>query len=139
MAALCASAPCAASGPLRGNPIDNVPKPEKPTQAAPAPISMPTLPAQAAVQARLRQRVTPRHFDVKGSHVIPFQEITAILRPLAGHETTVAHLVQEVDKITQLYQKQGYPLSFALLQQQDFSKGLEIGRACGRERVCQYV
>src|SRR3546814_752098 len=87
IAALCASAPCAASGPLRGNPIDNVPKPEKPTQAAPAPISMPTLPAQAAVQARLRQRVTPRHFDVKGSHVIPFQEITAILRPLAGHET----------------------------------------------------
>lgn len=122
--ALCISSPCLAAGPLRGNPIDNLPKPEKPAQPAPAPVATPVPSAQAAVQARLQQRIVPRHFDVSGSHAIPFKDITAILTPLAGHETTVAHLVQEVDKITQLYRSRGYPLSFALLQQQNFANGL---------------
>lgn len=122
--ALCVSGPCLAAGPLRGNPIDNLPKPEKPAQPAPAPLATPVPSAQAAVQARLRQKIVPRHFDVSGSHAIPFNEITAILTPLAGHETTVGHLVQEVDKITQLYRSKGYPLSFALLQQQDFANGV---------------
>jgi hemolysin activation/secretion protein len=121
----CFSASSYAAGPLRGNPVDNLPQPERPRGAtAPAPLATPTPSAQAAVRERLRQHVTPRHFDVKGSHVIPFNDIVAILRPLAGHETTVAHLVQEVNKITSLYQQKGYPLSFALLQQQDFAKGL---------------
>lgn len=111
---------------MRGNPLDSLPKIETPGPAArPAPpVRQEANDAQAAVARRLQQRLIPRFFDVKGNTVVSLTEIATILEPLAGREMTVAQLVQEVNKITALYQQQGYPLSFALLQDQDFANGL---------------
>lgn len=124
-----ATGPTHAEGPLRGNPVDALPRIQTPaTSDAPRPqpaLQAPT-PEQRAVQARLAQRLVPRSFDVSGVRALPFDEISNLLAPLAGKETTVGALVQEVDKITALYRARGYPLSFALLQNQSFAGGLVV-------------
>lgn len=79
--------------------------------------------AQSALQARLRQQLVIQSFDVSGSQSIPFEQITAILEPLAGKQLSVAELIQQINQITLLYQQYGYPLSFAILQEQDFAQG----------------
>ena len=124
---LLGSAASRADGPLRGNPVDALPRVQTPANTG-APRPQPTLqaptPEQQAVQARLAQRIVPRNFDVSGVRTLPFDEVSAILAPLAGKETTVGALVAEVNKITALYRERGYPLSFALLQNQSFANGL---------------
>ncbi|MFU1910421.1 ShlB/FhaC/HecB family hemolysin secretion/activation protein [Bordetella hinzii] len=117
--------PVWADGPLRGNPVDALPQIERPPAAAPPTPVAPT-PEQQAVAARLAQHIVPRHFDVSGVKTIPFEEVSAFLTPLAGKDITVAQLVAEVDKITVLYRERGYPLSFALVQNQDFANGLVV-------------
>jgi hemolysin activation/secretion protein len=83
-------------------------------------------PEQLALRARLAQRIVPRNFDVTGVRAIPFEEVSALLSPLAGKEISLGELVQQVDKITQLYRDKGYPLSFALVQNQAFANGLVV-------------
>lgn len=117
--------PVWADGPLRGNPVGALPQIERPPAAAPPTPVAPT-PEQQAVAARLAQHIVPRHFDVSGVKTIPFEEVSAFLTPLAGKDITVAQLVAEVDKITVLYRERGYPLSFALVQNQDFANGLVV-------------
>ncbi|MGV2862023.1 ShlB/FhaC/HecB family hemolysin secretion/activation protein [Achromobacter sp. ESBL13] len=121
------SAPARADGPLRGNPVDSVPQLERPPGATqPPPVVQTATPEQLALQARLAQRIVPRNFDVSGVHAIPFDEVSAILSPLSGKEISLGELVQQVDKITQLYRDKGYPLSFALVQNQTFANGLVV-------------
>jgi hemolysin activation/secretion protein len=118
-----------ADTPMRGNPVDSLPfigRPQQPA-AAPAPTVAPVpTPEQQSVQSRLAQRIVPRHFDVSGVHALPFAEVSGVLTPLAGKETTVGELVEQVNKITELYRSRGYPLSFALLQNQNFDKGVVV-------------
>ncbi|WP_447990338.1 ShlB/FhaC/HecB family hemolysin secretion/activation protein [Achromobacter spanius] len=116
-----------ADGPLRGNPVDALPQLERPPGATqPPPVVQTATPEQLALQARLAQRIVPLNFDVSGVHAIPFDEVSAILSPLSGKEISLGDLVQQVDKITQLYRDKGYPLSFALVQNQTFAKGLVV-------------
>ena len=100
---------------------------ETPAPVAPAPaMQLPQAPsaAQDAILQRLQQVVVPQHFDVSGSHSIPFEEIVAIIEPLAQQQLTIAELVNQTNRITMLYQEQGFPLSFAILPEQDFANGL---------------
>lgn len=116
-----------ADGPLRGNPVDAMPQIERPPSATqPPPVVQTATPEQLALQARLAQRIVPRHFDVTGVHEMPFEEVSALLEPLSGKEISLGELVQQVDKITQLYRDRGYPLSFALVQNQAFANGLVV-------------
>lgn len=117
-----------AAAPLRGNPLDGVEIPapsELASQPQPTPVTTQAPPpSQEGVQNLLAQRLTIRNFDVSGARTLPFAEISAILEPLAGRTVTVSELASEVNRITELYQQQGYLLSFAMLQQQDFADGL---------------
>ncbi|WP_144638166.1 ShlB/FhaC/HecB family hemolysin secretion/activation protein [Bordetella genomosp. 13] len=116
-----------AAGPLRGNPVDSIPPIDsRPQPPEPAPAVQAPTPEQLAVQARLAQRIVVRNFDVSGVNAIPFDEVSNILAPLSGKEMAVGDLVKEVDKITELYRARGYPLSFALLQNQTFANGLVV-------------
>jgi hemolysin activation/secretion protein len=125
--ALGAGADARAEGPLRGNPVDAMPKLERPPSATqPPPVVQTATPEQLALRARLAQRIVPRNFDVTGVRAIPFEEVSALLSPLAGKEISLGELVQQVDKITQLYRDKGYPLSFALVQNQAFANGLVV-------------
>ncbi|WP_341668997.1 ShlB/FhaC/HecB family hemolysin secretion/activation protein [Alcaligenes sp. SDU_A2] len=114
-----------ADAPLRGNPVDSLPPISAPAPQTPtAPLAIPANSRQsAALQARLQQSLLVRSFDVSGSRSIPFEQITAILEPLAGKRLTIAELIKQVNRITTLYQEQGYPLSFAILQEQSFTDG----------------
>lgn len=87
-------------------------------------MAAPATPGQSAVSGILGQRVVPRYFDVSGVNAIPFDDVVALLEPLAGKEVSVADLVRETNRITELYKNHGYALSFALLQNQDFADGL---------------
>ncbi len=125
--ALAAPGNARADGPLRGNPVDSMPKLERPPSATqPPPVVQTATPEQMALQARLAQRIVPRNFDVSGVRAIPFEEVAALLSPLAGKEISLGELVQQVDKITLLYREKGYPLSFALVQNQSFANGLVV-------------
>ncbi len=116
-----------ADGPLRGNPVDAMPQIERPpTATQPPPVVQAQTPEQLALQARLAQRIVPRNFDVTGVHEMPFEEVANLLSPLSGKEISLGELVQQVDKITQLYRDRGYPLSFALVQNQSFANGLVV-------------
>ncbi|MFF7399622.1 ShlB/FhaC/HecB family hemolysin secretion/activation protein [Achromobacter sp. NPDC008082] len=124
---LACSAAARADGPLRGNPVDALPQLERPPGAVqPPPVVQTATPEQLALQARLAQRIVPLNFDVSGVHAIPFEEVSGILSPLSGKEISLGELVQQVDKITQLYRDKGYPLSFALVQNQTFANGLVV-------------
>jgi len=104
-----------------------MPQIERPPGATqPPPVVQTATPEQLALQARLAQRIVPRHFDVTGVHAMPFEEVSALLEPLSGKEISLGELVQQVDKITQLYRDRGYPLSFALVQNQTFANGLVV-------------
>lgn len=116
-----------AEGPLRGNPVDALPRVERPPSARqPPPVVRTATPEQLALQARLAQRIVPRNFDVSGVRAIPFEEVSAVLAPLADKEISLGELVAQVDKITQLYRDKGFPLSFALVQNQTFANGLVV-------------
>ncbi len=67
--------------------------------------------------AQFRRQRRARH-SIRGS--------IRTAQPLAGKEISLGELVQEVDKITQLYRDKGFPLSFALLQNQTFANGLVV-------------
>lgn len=120
MAALNAQA---ADSPIRGNPLDSLPPVPMPRPAAP-PVAVPATPSSNAAQALLGQRLVPKNFDVSGVTAIDFNELVAVLEPLAGKEISVAELIQYADRITALYRDHGYALSFALIQSQDFRDGL---------------
>lgn len=111
---------------LRGNPVDAVPALRQPAAPPAAGQLAPAgqRPGEAETAAVLAQSVTPRSFVVEGVTAVPFDEVVALLEPLAGRETTVAALAQEVNAITRLYQQRGFSLSYALLQHQDFSQGI---------------
>jgi hemolysin activation/secretion protein len=115
-----------ADGPIRGNPLESIPSLEKPQQPKPgAPLQAPVpTPEQQAVAARLNQHIVPRNFDVSGVHAIPFTDVSGILAPLAGKDITIGQLVQQVDRITAMYRERGFPLSFAVIQNQDFANGV---------------
>src|SRR5690606_11109084 len=113
----------AADGRLQGNPLETLPPAPAPRQE-PAPMATPSAPDQAAVSGILARRVTPQYFDVSGVSAIPFDEVAALLEPLAGKNVSVADLVRETNRTTELYKRRGYAVSFALLQNQDFADGL---------------
>lgn len=125
---LASALPAWGQGALRGNPVDALPPLERPapTQPATSPVIAVPSPEEEAIRQRLAQRLVPRHFDVTGVRTLPFDQVQAVLQPLAGKETTIGQLAQEVNKITALYQEAGYPLSFALLQDQTFANGLVV-------------
>ncbi|AVJ28946.1 ShlB-type family protein [Achromobacter spanius] len=124
---LAAGTSARAEGPLRGNPVDALPRLERPPSSRqPPPVVQTATPEQLALQARLAQRIVPRNFEVTGVRAIPFEEVSAVLAPLAGKEISLGELVAQVDKITQLYRDKGFPLSFALVQNQTFANGLVV-------------
>jgi len=124
--ALGLSIPVHAAAPLLGNPVDAVPRLDSsPTNDPPAPaqaVTAPT-PQEQALAARMALRLTPRYFDVSGVKSIPFDEVSTLLAPLANQTITLGDLVRKVDEITLLYRSRGFPLSFALVQDQSFADG----------------
>lgn len=112
-----------AQGVVRGNPVDSIPPLEPPRPEKPAPAIVAPTPAEQLLQSRLAHQITVRTFDVTGVAALPFETVSGLLAPLAGQTVTLGQLVQTSDQITALYRSRGYPLSFAVIQNQTFANG----------------
>ncbi|MFA7681004.1 MAG: POTRA domain-containing protein [Pigmentiphaga sp.] len=113
-----------AINPIPGNPVDTITPRPVPSAPPPIPIAAPPTPRDQALKHLLSHTLTPRVFDVSGVTAVPFEDVIAILEPLAGRAMTLGALIDEVNRITALYQQRGFLLSFALIQAQDFKDGL---------------
>ncbi|MFJ2984695.1 MULTISPECIES: ShlB/FhaC/HecB family hemolysin secretion/activation protein [unclassified Pseudomonas] len=59
----------------------------------------------------------------EGGTVYPLSELREHYQPLIGHTITVGELQQFTERLTQRYQRDGYPLSYAYLPPQDLADG----------------
>ncbi|GAB3630353.1 ShlB/FhaC/HecB family hemolysin secretion/activation protein [Pandoraea terrae] len=110
------------SSPVRGNPMDSLPKIEAPKVAAPA-FRLEAPSQEQAVQALLARKIVPKRFGIEGVKSIPFAPVAALFAPLAGKEVTIGDLVEKANEVTAMYQKAGYLLSFGFVPAQDFKDG----------------
>lgn len=107
----------------QGNPLDNLPK----LEPSPAPAVTVDIQPQAldpAMQRLLASRIVPSRFKIAGVESIPFELVAAEFAPLTNREVTVAELLQAANKVTQIYQAKGYPLSFAFVPAQTFKDNI---------------
>ncbi len=113
----------AQSSPTQGNPIDTLPKVDTsrpPQQKIQVEVQRPN----PALDNLLATHLTPTKFQIEGVKTLPFPEIAAYFAPLAGHDITVAQLLQAANEVTKLYADRGYPLSFAFVPAQTFEGGV---------------
>ncbi|WP_426400144.1 ShlB/FhaC/HecB family hemolysin secretion/activation protein [Ralstonia sp. R-29] len=113
----------AQSSPTQGNPIDTLPKVDTsrpPQQKIQVEVQRPN----PALENLLATHLTPTKFQIEGVKTLPFPEIAAYFAPLAGHDITVAQLLQAANDATKLYADRGYPLSFAFVPAQTFEGGV---------------
>ncbi|MDB5963660.1 MAG: ShlB/FhaC/HecB family hemolysin secretion/activation protein, partial [Polaromonas sp.] len=106
-----------------GNPVDQLPaaQPTSPSQGnADIRILPPAQPAQAAAA----RNVTPQRFAIEGVNAIPFDEVAALFKPLAGKPTTVGKVADVAREVSALYRQRGYALSFCFIPEQDFRDGV---------------
>lgn len=109
-----------------GNPLNSLPQvPDtsrqlsSPQQQTPLQLGAP----QPSQQDLVNQTVTVRGINVQGSTAIPFEEVSALFTPFINGSHTVGELNAATQKVTELYQRHGYALSFAYLPPQSFANG----------------
>ncbi|MBI1625861.1 ShlB/FhaC/HecB family hemolysin secretion/activation protein [Comamonas suwonensis] len=115
-----------ASAQLSGNPLNSLPQtPESAQhlQAAPKPVQVQLEKPQPSPQDITSVQVAVRGVNVQGSTAIPFEEVSALFTPFINGTHTVGELNAATQKVSELYQRHGYALSFAYLPPQDFANG----------------
>lgn len=121
--------PCASAADARspglGNPLDSLPKLEQ-SPAQPVSVDIQPQAQDPAMQRLLASRIVPSRFQIAGVETLPFELVAAEFAPLTNREVTVAELLQAAQKVTQLYQQAGYPLSFAFVPAQDFKNNIVV-------------
>ncbi|KGH04694.1 peptidase S2 [Comamonas thiooxydans] len=123
--ALAAWAPLAWSQ-QAGNPLNSLPQtPEaaKNLQQQPRQVPVQIDKPQPSLQDLINLRVAVRGVNVQGSTAIPFEEVSALFTPFINGTHTVGELNAATQKVSELYQRHGYALSFAYLPPQDFANG----------------
>ncbi|CUA92544.1 ShlB/FhaC/HecB family hemolysin secretion/activation protein [Comamonas thiooxydans] len=123
--ALAAWAPLAWSQ-QAGNPLNSLPQtPEaaRNLQQQPRLVPVQIDKPQPSVQDLINLRVAVRGVNVQGSTAIPFEEVSALFTPFINGTHTVGELNAATQKVSELYQRHGYALSFAYLPPQDFANG----------------
>ncbi|QLL14164.1 ShlB/FhaC/HecB family hemolysin secretion/activation protein [Pseudomonas chlororaphis] len=106
--------------------IRNLPVPNLPADAyrptTPAPKLAPPTQTQAQ-PLMMGTTVNVSTVQIEGGTLYPLNELAEIYKPLIGHESTLAQLIEATREITRRYQQDGYLLSYAFLPQQSFDQG----------------
>lgn len=106
--------------------IRNLPEPNLPADAyrptTPAPKLAPPTEPQAQ-PLMMSTTVNVSTVQIEGGTLYPLNELAEIYKPLIGHESTLAQLIEATREITRRYQQDGYLLSYAFLPQQSFDQG----------------
>jgi hemolysin activation/secretion protein len=108
--------------PATVNPLQNLPRVETPV----TPRVQTQVQAQATdprLVALLATPLTPRRFDVTGVHAVPFKEVAALFSPMTGKNVHVSDILNAANKISDIYKKHGYALSFGFVPTQNFADG----------------
>ncbi|MNR82743.1 POTRA domain, ShlB-type [compost metagenome] len=109
----------------QGNPLDSLPKLE-PTPAPTVTVDIQPQVQDPAMQRLLASRIVPSRFQIAGVESIPFELVAAEFAPMTNRQVTVAELLQAANKVTQIYQERGYPLSFAFVPAQSFKDNVVV-------------
>ena len=107
--------------------IRNLPVPNLPADAyrpAAAPLQVPDPGATAAQPLMMSTKVNLKTVQIEGGTIYPLNELADNYKPLIGHETSLAELIEATRNITRRYQQDGYLLSYAFLPQQNFEDGV---------------
>lgn len=122
LAGLPAHAQTAPRLPSTGNPLQTLP--QAPLPKGPPKVETTVAPQQnPAMAAFLALQLTPSRFEVSGVRSVPFDEVIALFKPMAGQRITVARLLGAAEACTKLYRQRGYALSFCYVPSQDFADG----------------
>ncbi|AIC17847.1 potassium ABC transporter ATPase [Pseudomonas chlororaphis] len=106
---------------IRNLPVPNLPADAyRPTTPAPK-LAPPTEPQ--AQPLMMGTTVNVSTVQIEGGTLYPLNELAEIYKPLIGHESTLAQLIEATREITRRYQQDGYLLSYAFLPQQNFDQG----------------
>ncbi|AZD20041.1 putative activation/secretion signal peptide protein [Pseudomonas chlororaphis subsp. aurantiaca] len=106
---------------IRNLPVPNLPADAyRPTTPAPK-LAPPTEPQ--AQPLMMSTTVNVSTVQIEGGTLYPLNELAEIYKPLIGHESTLAQLIEATREITRRYQQDGYLLSYAFLPQQNFDQG----------------
>lgn len=60
-----------------------------------------------------------RDIQIEGAKAIPLDRVRSVLTPYIGRDITLPELFKAADAVTALYASEGYPLSFAIVPEQD--------------------
>jgi hemolysin activation/secretion protein len=107
--------------------IRNLPVPNLPADAyrpSAAPVQVPDAGAAAAQPLLMDTKINLQTVQIEGGTLYPLNELAEIYKPLIGHETRLADLIEATRNITRRYQQDGYLLSYAFLPQQNFNDGV---------------
>jgi len=108
-----------ARSPGQGNPVDNLPRLDLAPSSS---VTVDIKPKQQdpALQRLLAMRIKPARFQIAGVKAVPFELVAEEFSGMTNREVSVAELLQAADRVTGLYRRQGYPLSFAFVPAQSF-------------------
>jgi hemolysin activation/secretion protein len=107
--------------------IRNLPVPNLPADAyrpSAAPVQVPDAGATAAQPLMMSTKISLKTVQIEGGTIYPLNELADNYKPLIGHETSLADLIEATRNITRRYQQDGYLLSYAFLPQQNFDDGV---------------
>ncbi|MFJ2712702.1 ShlB/FhaC/HecB family hemolysin secretion/activation protein [Pseudomonas sp. NPDC087346] len=107
--------------------IRNLPVPNLPADAYRpnvAPLQVPDPGAAAAQPLMMATKIKLKTVQIEGGTIYPLNELADNFKPLIGHETSLADLIEATRNITRRYQQDGYLLSYAFLPQQKFDDGV---------------
>ena len=104
-----------------GNPLNSLPQNQDSQKTAPAPVQIEKPPPSTQDLASVQ--IAVRGFNVQGSTSIPFEEVIALFNPFLNSTHTIGELAAAAQKVSEIYQRHGYALSFAYLPPQDFADG----------------
>jgi hemolysin activation/secretion protein len=107
--------------------IRNLPVPNLPADAyrpSSTPVQVPDAGAAAAQPLLMETKIKLQTVQIEGGTLYPLNELAEIYKPLIGHETRLADLIEATRSITRRYQQDGYLLSYAFLPQQNFNDGV---------------
>jgi len=69
-------------------------------------------------------KINLKTVQIEGGTIYPLNELAEIYKPLIGHESSLADLIEATRNITRRYQNDGYLLSYAFLPKQNFDNGV---------------
>jgi len=107
--------------------IRNLPVPNLPADAyrpRAAPLQVPEPGAAAAEPLMMGTKINLKTVQIEGGTLYPLNELAEIYKPLIGHQSSLADLIEATRNITRRYQNDGYLLSYAFLPQQSFQDGV---------------